>query len=65
MRDQGRWGVGVISQLSGLRIAAHNACMRILVVEDSEGIAAGLRTNLMQRGCAVDVLRQRGEPGMP
>jgi two-component system OmpR family response regulator/two-component system response regulator QseB len=43
------------SQLSGLRIAAHNACMRILVVEDNEGIAAGLRANLMQRGYAVDV----------
>ncbi|MEX8192938.1 response regulator transcription factor [Comamonas guangdongensis] len=29
--------------------------MRILVVEDNEGIAAGLRANLMQRGYAVDV----------
>ncbi|QXZ11386.1 response regulator transcription factor [Comamonas sp. Y33R10-2] len=29
--------------------------MRILVVEDNEGIAAGLRSNLMQRGYAVDV----------
>ena len=37
------------------RIAPHNAGMRILVVEDNEGIAAGLRTNLMQRGYAVDV----------
>jgi two-component system OmpR family response regulator/two-component system response regulator QseB len=29
--------------------------MRILVVEDDTGIAAGLRTNLQQRGYAVDV----------
>ena len=29
--------------------------MRILVVEDDAGIAAGLRTNLQQRGYAVDV----------
>ncbi|MDT0136864.1 response regulator transcription factor [Acidovorax sp. PRC11] len=29
--------------------------MRILVVEDDEGIAAGLRANLQQRGYAVDV----------
>ena len=29
--------------------------MRILVVEDDPGIAAGLRTNLQQRGYAVDV----------
>ena len=29
--------------------------MRILVVEDNEGIAAGLRANLMQRGYAVDI----------
>ena len=29
--------------------------MRILVVEDDKGIAAGLRTNLQQRGYAVDV----------
>ena len=29
--------------------------MRILVVEDNEGIAEGLRSNLMQRGYAVDV----------
>lgn len=29
--------------------------MRILVVEDNEGIAAGLRANLAQRGYAVDV----------
>lgn len=35
--------------------APHNAHMRILVVEDNEGIAAGLRVNLMQRGYAVDV----------
>ena len=55
MRNQGRWVSALTSQLSGLRIAAHNACMRILVVEDNEGIAAGLRTNLMQRGYAVDV----------
>ena len=27
----------------------------MLVVEDNDGIAAGLRTNLMQRGYAVDV----------
>jgi DNA-binding response OmpR family regulator len=32
-----------------------NRCMRILVVEDDAGIAAGLRTNLQQRGYAVDV----------
>ncbi|MEO6320901.1 MAG: response regulator, partial [Polaromonas sp.] len=29
--------------------------MRILVVEDDAGIAAGLRSNLQQRGYAVDV----------
>ena len=29
--------------------------MRILVVEDDVGIASGLRTNLQQRGYAVDV----------
>jgi two-component system OmpR family response regulator/two-component system response regulator QseB len=29
--------------------------MRILVVEDDDGIAAGLRANLQQRGYAVDV----------
>ena len=29
--------------------------MRILVVEDDAGIADGLRTNLQQRGYAVDV----------
>ena len=33
----------------------HNGGMRILVVEDNEGIAAGLRANLMQRGYAADV----------
>jgi two-component system OmpR family response regulator/two-component system response regulator QseB len=32
-----------------------NAGMRILVVEDNEGIAGGLRANLTQRGYAVDV----------
>lgn len=32
-----------------------NARMRILVVEDNEGIAAGLKANLEQRGYAVDV----------
>lgn len=32
-----------------------NAGMRILVVEDNEGIAAGLQANLTQRGYAVDV----------
>ena len=32
----------------------HNGGMRILVVEDNEGIAAGLRVNLVQRGYAVD-----------
>lgn len=32
-----------------------NARMRILVVEDNEGIAAGLRANLTQRGYAVDI----------
>lgn len=36
--------------------AAHdNRRMRILVVEDDGGIAVGLRTNLQQRGYAVDV----------
>jgi two-component system response regulator QseB len=29
--------------------------MRVLVVEDDEGIAAGLRGHLRQHGCAVDV----------
>jgi DNA-binding response OmpR family regulator len=29
--------------------------MRVLVVEDDEGIAAGLRSNLPRYGCAVDV----------
>ena len=29
--------------------------MRILVIEDDAGIAAGLRTTLQQRGYAVDV----------
>lgn len=33
----------------------HNAAMRILVVEDDEGIASGLRATLQQRGHAVDV----------
>ncbi len=32
-----------------------NRPMRILVVEDDAGIAGGLRTNLQQRGYAVDV----------
>lgn len=32
-----------------------NAGMRILVVEDNEGIASGLQLNLRQRGYAVDV----------
>lgn len=32
-----------------------NGRMRILVVEDDAGIASGLRTNLQQRGYAVDV----------
>ena len=31
--------------------------MRILVIEDDAGIAAGLRTTLQQRGYAVDVWR--------
>jgi len=35
--------------------ARHNGRMRILVVEDDAGIASGLRTNLQQRGYAVDV----------
>ena len=39
----------------GAGIAKQNALMRILVVEDNEGIAVGLRANLMQRGYAVDV----------
>ena len=29
--------------------------MRVLVVEDDEGIASGLRANLRQQGCAVDL----------
>ena len=29
--------------------------MRVLVIEDDEGIAAGLRTHLAQQGCAVDL----------
>ncbi|CAB5679308.1 Transcriptional regulatory protein BasR [Delftia tsuruhatensis] len=33
----------------------HNARMRILVVEDNAGIAAGLKANLEQRRYAVDV----------
>lgn len=33
----------------------HNARMRILVVEDNAGIAAGLQANLQQRRYAVDV----------
>lgn len=37
------------------RSCMDNAGMRILVVEDNEGIAAGLRANLAQRGYAVDV----------
>ena len=32
-----------------------NGAMRILVVEDDAGIASGLRSNLQQRGYAVDV----------
>lgn len=32
-----------------------NGSMRILVVEDDAGIASGLRSNLQQRGYAVDV----------
>ena len=31
------------------------AAMRVLVVEDDEGIAAGLQGHLRQQGCAVDV----------
>jgi two-component system OmpR family response regulator/two-component system response regulator QseB len=30
--------------------------MRVLVVEDDEGIAAGLKGHLRQQGCAVDVI---------
>ncbi len=33
----------------------HNPKMRVLVVEDDEGIAEGLRANLRQQGAAVDV----------
>lgn len=35
--------------------AGQNGAMRVLVVEDDEGIAAGLRVTLRQHGCAVDV----------
>lgn len=38
-----------------MRRSVDNRNMRILVVEDDAGIAAGLRTNLQQRGYAVDV----------
>jgi len=38
-----------------MRRSADNRRMRILVVEDDAGIAGGLRTNLQQRGYAVDV----------
>ena len=36
-------------------MSGDNGAMRILVVEDDNGIAEGLRTNLRQRGYAVDV----------
>ena len=38
-----------------LSLRGDNGPMRILVVEDDAGIASGLRTNLQQRGYAVDV----------
>ena len=42
--------------MGGKSAAGHdNGVMRILVVEDDTGIAAGLQANLQQRGYAVDV----------
>ena len=55
---QGGWeplANGCACKSGGYSLAPHNADMRILVVEDNEGIAEGLRSNLMQRGYAVDV----------
>ena len=52
---KGAAGLRLACEPGGYSIAPHNAAMRILVVEDNEGIAAGLRTNLMQRGYAVDM----------
>jgi len=42
-------------QLKPVLRQVQNARMRVLVVEDDEGISGGLRVALRQHGCAVDV----------